>query len=244
MTTIRSLDTQYVPIMFDCETLGTTPNTTPVLQLALVSFDPKTFEAKDEFEIFLPLNEQIRKGRKPNPSTVEWWEKPERRDVLNYILQGVNAAKPMNEALLETYQWCMKQVNGVKSKGQVKTQFWAKPVGFDYPFLDGLYQEYQVPSPFHYREVMDMKTYVMSMFEHVFYALYKYPLPLGANTEMYWLFNDYAKIRDKGKEDEAHNATVDCHYQLEWIRWAKEHCDRILSHYDSTQQVKSYLETL
>ena len=61
---------------------------------------------------------------------------------------------------------------------------------------------------------------------------------------MYWLFNDYAKIRDKDKEDEAHNATVDCHYQLEWIRWAKEHCDRILSHYDSTQQVKSYLETL
>ena len=96
MTTIHSLDTQYVPIMFDCETLGTTPNTTPVLQLALVSFDPKTFEAKDEFEIFLPLNEQLVNGRKPNQSTVEWWEKPERRDVLNYILQGVNSAKPMS----------------------------------------------------------------------------------------------------------------------------------------------------
>lgn len=49
---------------------------------------------------------------------------------------------------------------------------------------------------------------------------------LGANTEMYWLFNDYAKARGEDKGDDAHNATAsDCHYQLEWIRWAKEHCD-------------------
>ena len=38
MTTISSLNEVYQPFMVDCETIGTIPNTAPVLQIAVVSF--------------------------------------------------------------------------------------------------------------------------------------------------------------------------------------------------------------
>ena len=63
MTTISSLNEVYQPFMVDCETIGTIPNTAPVLQIAVVSFDPDTFEPTDELTVYLPLNEQIAAGK-------------------------------------------------------------------------------------------------------------------------------------------------------------------------------------
>ena len=244
MTTISKLGVEYQPIMVDCETLGTTPNTTPVLQLALVSFDPQTFEAKEEFEIFLPLNEQLQKGRKPDQGTVDWWGK-QNADVLKYIMEGVNAANPMSEQLFKVYHWILGQCERTGKKPNAQTVFYAKPAAFDFPFVDGLFQEYKVPSPFHYRDVIDIHSHLVSMFQTAFFYTYKYELPRGAAVDMYWLFNDWAKTQEDSKREEiAHNATADCHYQLEWVRWAKEHCDRMLSYYDSHQEVKGYLKEL
>lgn len=105
MTTISKLGVEYQPIMVDCETLGTTPNTTPVLQLALVSFlTHKLLKLRKNSKYSYLLNEQLQKGRKPDQGTVDWWGK-QNADVLKYIMEGVNAANPMSEQLFKVYHW-------------------------------------------------------------------------------------------------------------------------------------------
>ena len=85
---------------------------------------------------------------------------------------------------------------------------------------------------------MDMHTYIVSMFQSVFYHTFNYRLPRGAAVDMYWWFNDHMKEKNKKVEEDAHNATSDCYYQLEWLRLAHEHIMPLLNYYDQHQEVK------
>ena len=237
MTTISSLNEVYQPFMVDCETIGTIPNTAPVLQIAVVSFDPNTFEPKDELTVYLPLNEQIAAGKKADPETVKWWGKQNPK-VLEDILAKVNTAGKLSDELAKITRWVNEKCK--LPKGSAKSVFWAKPVGFDFPFVDGLFHENKVIPAFHYREVMDMHTYIISMYQAVFYQSFNYRLPRGAAVDMYWWFNDYMKEINEKVEEEAHNATSDCYYQLHWLRLAHEHMMGLLNHYDQKQTVKDF----
>ena len=240
MTTMSSLKDEYQPFMVDCETIGTRPNDAPVMQIALVSFNPETFEPMDELTVYLPLNEQIKAGKIADPGTVAWWGK-QKAEVLNNILENMNKAGTMRQELNKITQWVTEKCREAGTpKKMAKSVFWAKPVGFDFPFIDGLFQFYKVVPAFHYREVMDMHTYIVSMFQAVFLSNFKYPLPRGAAVDMYWWFNDYMKELDKGVEDSSHNATADCYYQLHWLRLAHTHMMGLLNHYDQNQTVKDF----
>lgn len=241
--TISAINTEFQPIMVDCETLGLSPNENPIIQLAMVSFDAKTFQPIEEFEIFLPLEEQLQSGLKADQSTVDWWAKQHPK-VVQHIADGLAQAPRIDEALQTTYHWVNKQVCDHAQRtgnNNTKSVFWAKPVGFDFPFVDGLFRRHQQISPFHYQQVVDMKTHILAQLKSVFFYTYKYELPEGAAQDMYWLFNDWAKKQNKDRAEDAHNATADCHYQLEWLAWTKMHLSNILAYYDKELTVKSYL---
>lgn len=238
--TISNLKTAYKPFMVDCETIGLCPNKNVVMQVALVSFNIDTFEPEDELTVYFPLNDQIKDGRIADKGTVDWWGK-QNPEVLKEILANMNAAGTVEDSLNKITQWVNEKCSKAgKGKQVAKSVFWAKPVGFDFPFVDGLFQEYKAVPVFNFREVMDMHTYIVSMYQAVFLNNFKYPLPRGAAVDMYWWFNDYMKTLDETVEDKAHNATDDCYYQLHWLRLAHEHMMPLLNHYDQTQNVKEY----
>ena len=234
--TITNADTEFLHIMVDNETLGIQPNRNPVLQMALVYFDPENFTVNDTKAVYFPMDEQIQKGRVVNKETVDWWGKPERRDVLNTILGEMNQAKPCEEGLWEIYRWLddlRKTVGGGKA---VKTVFWAKPVGFDYPFVDGLFLDHGVPSPFHYQQVIDMCSHITSMLKAAFFHTYHRQLPHGVALDMYWRL----RIKTTQEEAGAHNAINDCLYQIKWLKIATENTKSVLEHYDLHGDLKDY----
>ena len=94
--------------------------------------------------------------------------------------------------------------------------FWAKPAAFDYPFIDGLFVKFGIPSPFMFRNVMDMHSYIISNFINTHRAVQHYEIDFWQAQQMYW---DAMKDIEANEED-AHNATHDCHFQIEWLRHA------------------------
>lgn len=216
----------YKHFMVDSETLGVTPNLNPVLQLAIVEFDPITFKPTGQtLEIFLPLVEQLNKGAIANKSTVEWWGK-QNPEVLNTIMDGVNNAGSMNDQLMQVYRWVDKIcAPDAKHQNKYKSMFWAKPVLFDYPFVDGLFLQHGVPSPFHYRNVIDMSSYIISNFLCVHKATKNYDLDFWMAQQLYWNAMDTVKKTLPEVKEQAHNASADCIFQLNWLREAVHNVD-------------------
>ena len=227
--------------MVDCETLGTLPNRNPVLQIAAVQFNPETFEpllnedqSINSFECFLSLREQIQFGRTPDADTVKWWQKPDKAEVAKIVFAGVSNAPNMVETMNTFSDWISN--NCKLENGFAEAVFWAKPVAFDYPFIDGLFLDSGVPSPFHFRKVMDMHSYIISALKATHYALNHYQLSQHVATEIYWATFEKTKKAHKGRKD-AHNASADCIFQLDWLKEVMDNC----AHYVSENGIKEVL---
>ncbi|WGH24497.1 exonuclease [Acinetobacter phage EAb13] len=206
---------RYHHFMVDCETLGVLPNTHPVLQIAIVEFDPVTFTATGkELTMFLPLVEQLKAGAKPDQGTVKWWSEPSKAKVLEEVMAGVNAADTMEKTLLKIYHWLSDACTIEGSTELGKTMFWAKPAAFDFPFIDGLFAKFGVPSPFMYRNVIDVHSFIISNFINTHRATQYYEIDYWQAQQMYW-----EAMKDiEANEEDAHNATHDCHFQIDWLR--------------------------
>lgn len=212
---------RYHHFMIDSETLGTLPNKHPVLQLALVEFDPITFQPTgNELTVFFPLVEQLQKGRVADQGTIAWWNKPENLKSQTEVMAGVKLAGTMEQELLKVYHWLEKTCRIEGSPDLGKTMFWAKPVAFDYAFIDGLFVEYGIPSPFHYRNVMDMQSYIISNFINLHRATQHHEIDFWQAQQMYWDAMNTIKPLAQVSEEDAHNATNDCKFQLHWLREA------------------------
>lgn len=212
---------RYHHFMVDCETLGTLPNQHPVLQLALVEFDSISFQPTgNELTVFFPLVEQIKAGKAPDPSTVEWWNQPKNLKSQTEVMAGVSAAGTMEEELMKVYRW-IEQVcrpEGVKELG--KTMFWAKPVAFDFAFIEGLFVQNKITSPFHYRNVIDMHSYIISNFINMHRTTQHHDIDFWQAQQMYWAAMETIKPLAQVSEEDAHNATNDCKFQIHWLREA------------------------
>lgn len=219
---------KFKHFMVDCETLGVQPNRNPVLQLAIVEFDPDSFvPTGKEKTIFLPLVEQLQMGVTADKSTVEWWGK-QNHDVLKNIMDGVNSALPMEKALLEIYHWVNATCKPEGADNSYHSMFWAKPTLFDYPFIDGLFISKGIPSPFNYRNVIDMSSFIISNFLSVHRATRHYSLDYWMAQQLYWNAMDTVKNSTPNSEDSAHDATSDCKFQLKWLREAVLNTDYYL----------------
>ncbi|QHJ78714.1 MAG: hypothetical protein [Bacteriophage sp.] len=232
---------QYRHFMVDCETLGVIPNKNPVLQIAAVLFNSETFEPELDsegnpisFEIFLPLADQFKLGRTPDAGTVKWWQGASKAKVAKVVFDGVSKAAPLKEQLVKFSDWIADQCE--LDRGYAESVFWAKPTLFDYPFIDGLFLESGIPSPFHFRKVVDVHSYIIGTFKSVHQATKYYPMSHHIAYESYWAAFQTIKNRSK-KADDAHNASADCIFQLEWLKEAVLNC----SHYVSDEGIQETL---
>lgn len=214
---------KYVHFMCDIEGLGLQPNKHPVLQIAVVVFDIETFKPTgDELTIYLPLVEQIQAGKQPLQSTVNFWNENEsKRVIMTEILEEIKKCGTVADELTKLSDW----VNTIcRDKGYngdtAHSMFWAKPTLFDYPFVDGLFMDAKVISPFNFRNVIDMSSYIVCNFMQTHKITKNYDMDIWDAQQCYWACMKTVKNQIKNSETTAHNATADCFFQIAWLREA------------------------
>lgn len=174
----------FPDFMLDIETTGTDPSHSGILQIACVAFnietkevDPVTFNRS----LVLPNN------RFWDEDTRHWWAK--RADTLRTIQANAVDAKTVLE---ELQQFVTSRMLVTGNVGRP----WAKPISFDMPMIESYYRQFDVISPFSFRDVVDMRTYIRTK--------------LGT-----WDIGAWEKSQPSPAG--AHNALVDCFYQLKMV---------------------------
>lgn len=139
---------EYPDIMVDIETGGTSPDTTPILQIAAVKFNlEKRTVCSDVFEACLTIPD----NRNWDESTMTWWLQ-QKRSVLEDILQR---AKPWKDVLEEFNNF---------TRSTPSLRFWSKPITFDYMFISSYFKQADMFMPMHYRVARDVNTYIEACF--------------------------------------------------------------------------------
>lgn len=164
--------------MIDVETTGTNPEENAIIQIAAVRFNRHTKEIDHDFfdrALMVPT------GRYWAEDTRDWWMgQPE-------VLQGIlSRAEPPEIVIRAFWEWV------AKGSSVMPRAFWAKPTTFDYNFIASYFRQYGLMQPFHFREAIDLNSYLLGKGHE--------------NRRDYW----------KGIEPvgDAHNALHDCLYQI------------------------------
>jgi DNA polymerase III epsilon subunit-like protein len=165
--------------MVDIETTGTSPEHAAILQIAGVRFNRHTKEI--DTASFFDRCLTIPPNRFWSESTREWWMgKP---DVIRPILARAEPAK----MVLQAFQDWVLDGPSIEPKA-----FWGKPITFDYMFLSSYFRQFEIENPFHYRECMDLNSYIAGRGHNDRRKFWKGIEPVGS----------------------AHNALHDCLYQI------------------------------
>lgn len=165
--------------MLDLETTGLNANENAIIQIACVRFNRLTQEVDpDWFDQCLT----VPPGRYWLEGTRDWWM-DKNADVLRTILARQQPYRPVLEAFAA---W----VN--KGSSLCEKALWCKPTTFDYTFIASYFRQFDMPMPFHYREAVDLNSYL-----------------LGRGHEDRRTF--WKGIPNDGP---AHNAIEDCLYQI------------------------------
>lgn len=137
---------EYLDIMVDLETTGTTPEHSAIIQIAAVKFDLATKSISNEMfdrRLWMPLSRYWDEG------TRDWWLR-----TAPHVLQDIlNTAEDPAIVLNDFRKWV-----GIGSADPVR--LWAKPSHFEYPFLESYFRSHGIDNPFHYRYVNDMNSYI------------------------------------------------------------------------------------
>ena len=127
--------------MCDLETTGTQPETTNIIQIAAVRFNLATGEIDPKFF-----------NRCLGPTPTRFWDEDTRRwwstkpDLLDSIYARM---EPAAKVMQDFARW-----------GEAGGTLWAKPISFEYPFLQSYCREFEVTMPFHFRFTMDQNTFI------------------------------------------------------------------------------------
>ena len=140
----------FPDIMVDIETTGRDPERTAMIQLAGVrfNFNEQIIDTANMFNKSLMIPD----NRYWEEDTRQWWGKQKRE-----VLQGIFASmEPTREVMQKFADW----VGPPQNK---PVRFWAKPVTFDYQFVLSYLKQYEIHSPFHYRWVTDMNSFIRGL---------------------------------------------------------------------------------
>ena len=173
------MDTEKVvtfnDVMVDIETTGLSVDDNAVIQIAAVKFDLETRQvSSDTFDRCL----RIPPKRYWDEGTREWWGKmPE-------VLTDIRSRMEDPLTVLRDFQgWAVKD--------SPDRRFWAKNAGFDYQFINSYCRQFGVEIPFHYRNVIDIMSYIRGV------------------------HNTTARVKIEQKNvGAAHNALFDCFTQI------------------------------
>lgn len=149
-------------VMLDVETTGTDPYHNGILQIAAWKFDYMTGEIGDCIDI--PV--RLAANRYWDMGTIQWWrDEPGRLAHLNELNKtGV----PAREGWQALFDWI-----GYSSQ---KFRLWAKPITFEYPFLESHFRQLEIPMPFHYRHCRDINTWIAALAGDPSFTTYDIPV--------------------------------------------------------------------
>jgi hypothetical protein len=185
---------KYLDVMVDLETTGTEPGASAIIQIAGVRFDyasgaimPETFDRC----LMVPP------GRYFDEDTRNWWLKDKR-----HILTSIMGRMERPRVVLEDFiTWCKVGVDPYNDT----LRLWAKPSHFEFPFIESYCRQFELPNPFHYREVNDMNSWIRGR---------------------YWPQTPPPFERSIPFEGDAHSALFDVFHQLKVLYAVKEHSQK------------------
>lgn len=183
-------------LMVDVETLGTLPNRNPILQLSAVFFDLDNLTIGEGISYGFDYRTQTE--RVIDENTMQWWKNetsPEvRAELAKQMFDGVHT----KDKLYQFNVWIRENMNSDQ-----QLLFWAKPAAFDFSFVEGIYRDNQVMSPFVHWNVVDMGSYCTGR--------------LNGDRQK------YKELMASRNPHTAHNAAADCLWQLEWLFNVEKH---------------------
>lgn len=139
-------------VMCDIETTGLKPDRNHIIQICAVRFNLQTQEYDPNlFEVC--LDPDMASFRNVCPTTMAWWNDPERQPIWEKI--QANKFNP-SLALMAFQHWLNTGARLV---------FWGNRNGFDYMFLQSYFADFNVPFPFKYWDSKDLLSYTEGLCE-------------------------------------------------------------------------------
>jgi hypothetical protein len=141
----------FLDVMLDIETTGTDPVHTAILQIGAVAFDIETRTVNPDLfnrSLFVPPT------RRWDERTREWWAKR----PAGLLASIRSTAQEPALVMSELQAWALKYQHA-DSQGR-PLRLWAKPICFDYPFIESYFKEFSLDNPFGFRAVVDLRTYL------------------------------------------------------------------------------------
>jgi DNA polymerase III alpha subunit (gram-positive type) len=176
---------QFPDVMIDLETTGLAPNNSAIIQIGAVRFNLKERTIGDMFNQSMT----IPYGRFWDEGTRNWWA--QRGQVYQDIM---SVARPPAMVMTQFAQWC-EPINSMR--------FWAKPLSFDFPFLQSYFTQFDLQFPFDFRQANDMNTFIRSLY---------FPEPMPQ--------------LDVPFQGDAHNALMDSIHQISVLFAHMDHAKR------------------
>lgn len=138
-------------VMVDLETTGTNAHVHGILQVSAWKFDLKTLTILDEDPFNMAVSMSPQRGW--DEGTIQWWhEESGRAAHLKKLRAGGRPPREVFEALQKWVGIIPQHV-----------RLWAKPITFEYAFIDSYCRMLELPNPFHYRYCRDINTYVSAL---------------------------------------------------------------------------------
>lgn len=133
--------------MVDVETTGVDPVHNAMIQIAAVRFNYETQEIGPTYVGYLTMPE----SRFWDQDTLAWWQK--NQSILNRIL---DRGRPAGEVWNEFVDWTLATS---PSLAAIEQRLWAKPISFEWPYLQSYGRQFGRALPFHYRNAVDLNSF-------------------------------------------------------------------------------------
>lgn len=141
----------FYDIMSDIETTGTRPDRHHIMSLAGVAFNYLEGEiCHDTFYVTM----EMPAWRSWDEDTREWWRKqsPETFAAATELPVSMKVG-------MQAYADWVHRVTGALEPPRL----WAKPISFEWPFIESCFRDAEVKSPFFFRDCIDMQSFIRGM---------------------------------------------------------------------------------
>lgn len=148
MAGIDTVEDNYRDVMVDIETTGTDASHNHIIQIAAVRFDieSKKIDVNEMFDRCLhPVGHRVW-----DLGTRHWWSQ-QKPGLLESILDRGEDPSVVLRAFADFI---------AHTKSSKPVRIWAKPISFEWPFLQSHMKEYGVDMPVPYWNCMDLNSYI------------------------------------------------------------------------------------
>lgn len=189
----------FYDVMVDVETTGLAPDHSAILQLTAVRFN---FREQTVDHDWFHVNLEIPSNRFWDEGTRAWWVETNPELLGGILATGI----PPEDAMHQFSQWA--------AIGPERAHFWAKPLSFDYPFVQSYCRQFGFKMPYPYYLARDVRSVIAGM------------------THDTPPFDD----RTVAFEGVKHNSLFDCLHQIKILFAATAHARAYLSVHDLSGQ--------